>query len=390
MTSATTTPNPPAGVDERQYQINIIAQGVNYFVNTDINSVMYESPTGSGKTYMGLRTAQDTHDVLASRGEDMVIVWVAMRRFLLRQIVKEVEKFGITAPIIPMSMFDSDVANIRKQIGNKKIMIVLDEAHHDAATSMTDVYEKMKPDFILGLSATPYRADKAKLTFSKQIRDAGIHRLISDGYLSKFDLYMAEEWKPETLAELFFRDREKWGRSVFYFLTTDQAQHMHKLLVDGGCPSHLVLGTDNEGTRINQLKDFQSGKVQCLVNCMVLTEGFDCPSLKTAWVRPSSRGPTMQMAGRAFRIHGETPRKQIVQSRDTKWPITKTAPAENQYILQDGKWLSIKANDKVNEISMAALRSSIENTQPMPDFILKKKGISKKTAGARGNGGFWG
>jgi hypothetical protein len=126
------------------------------------------------------------------------------------------------------------------------------------------------------------------------------------------------------------------------------------------------------------IADFRSGKVDALVNCMILTEGFDCPELQTAWVRDSSRGPTMQMAGRAFRIHPDVPRKNIVQSQGTKWPISRTATPEDQYKLVDGEWLSIKPNKKMHDISVAAVRRTIENYQPLPDFITKKSGKGVK------------
>lgn len=82
----------------------------------------------------------------------------------------------------------------------------------------------------------------------------------------------------------------------------------------------------------------------------------------------------MQMAGRAFRIHDDVPRKNIVQSDDTKWPISRTATPEEQFKLVDGKWLSLKPNKKMDEISIAAVRRTIENYQPLPDFITKKTG----------------
>ena len=53
---------------------------------------------------------------------------------------------------------------------------------------------------------------------------------------------------------------------------------------------------------------------------MVLTEGFDDPTLQTVWVRPSGRGPTIQMAGRVLRKCGDMV-KQIVQCRETRHPF---------------------------------------------------------------------
>jgi len=364
--------------ERRPYQDRIIKQVDELFRSDNVNSVMIESPTGSGKSFMGLQCAQELHDRF---GGDLIVVWVAMRRNLLKQIVREIDKFGITADVRPLSMFDKVIRHqiaLEAQRDGKKVMLVLDEAHHDAASSMTDMHKVIDPDYILGLSATPYRIDKAQLCFQKQIRDAGIHRLIFDGYLSKYDLHIIEEWTPEYVAQRYLDDPAKWGKSVFYFLDTTQAARCQKILVDAGIKSHLVLGSEPERVKDQQLEDFENGVVDCLVNCMILTEGFDAPSLKTVWVRDSSRGPTIQMSGRVYRTHPDVPRKNVVQSKNTKWTMSRTAPPEDQYVLKEGVWTNPKPNKNLVEISQKASAIAVKNWKPLPDFIAnrvdKKKG----------------
>jgi superfamily II DNA or RNA helicase len=352
----------------RPYQDRIITKTLGHFYDDQLNSIMIESPTGSGKTFMGLEVAQEMNN----DDPDLTIAWVAMRRFLLGQVTDEMVKHDIKANVVPMSMFDLDGAKqLRAKLGEKPLLIILDEAHHDAAGSMTDLYQALEPDYILGLSATPYRADKAKLCFEKQIRDAGIHRLIQEGWLTKFNMHMIEDWKIPTVLKHYFADPDKWGQSVFYFLTTKEAEECYRGLVAGGVPCHWVQGSDNEATRQEQLADFKSGRVRCLVNCMVLTEGFDCPELETAWVRPSSRGPTMQMAGRVYRLcPGKI--KRVVQSQDTRWPISRTANPERQLVWKDNRWLDAKPNTRLAEIAIASMKSCIDNYQPLPEFLTKQ------------------
>lgn len=266
--------------ERRDYQARIIAKTVNFWREGTIRAILIESPTGSGKTFMGLHACQDFKD---ETGTEPILVWVAMRHHLLEQVVKEHRKFGLNVDLRPLSMFDTKYREtLEAEIEmnpDRPVILCIDEAQHDAATTMTDVYQAIKPDYIIGLSATPYRADKAKLCFEKQIRDAGIHRLISDGYLSKFNLHMLEEWTPESVTRAYFEDPQKWGKSVFYFLNSEQAAECHQRLLAGGATSHLVLGTNNNNDEL--IADFRSGKVDCLVNCMILTEGFDCLSEDT-------------------------------------------------------------------------------------------------------------
>lgn len=352
----------------RPYQDRIIKQVINIIQDGVISSVMIESPTGSGKTFIALEIAQELYQL----DPELTVVWVAMRRFLLGQVMTEIQKHGINANIIPLSMFDLDGAKeIRRKLGDKPILVILDEAHHDAAGSMTDLYQALEPDWIIGLSATPYRADKAKLCFEKQIRDAGIHRLIQEGWLSKFNMHMIDNWKVENVLKHYFMDVEKWGKSVFYFLTQEEAEQCYRGLTQGGIACHWVRGTDKEEVRVQQLKDFEKGKVQCLVNCMVLTEGFDCPSLETAWVRPSSKGPTMQMAGRVYRLY-QGKIKRVVQSKDTKWPISRTAHPERQLVWNDDRWLGAQPNTKLDEISISAIKECITNYKPLPEYMTKR------------------
>lgn len=377
MTTLTLTYTSPRSIFARRpYQARIIDQVVVLFREGSVRSIMIESPTGSGKTFMGLNAAQDYKD---ATGTNPIVVWVAMRQHLLHQVVIEKAKFGLDIDLRPLSMFNEQgrialAAEIAES--GREVILVLDEAQHDAATTMTDVYQAIKPDYVLGLSATPFRVDKAKLCFEKQIRDAGIHRLISDGYLSKFDLHMIDEYTPEKVANCYLAEPDKWGKSVFYFVNTDQALECHLHLLKGGCKNHLVLGGQSDNDTM--IQEFKDGVVDALVNCMILTEGFDCPELKTAFVRDSSRGPTMQMGGRVFRLHESAPRKNIVQSSNTKWPMCKTATPEDQYKLVDGRWLSIKPNKQMDAISQAAIKRVIANYQPLPRFLTDKKVGSKK------------
>lgn len=359
-----------ATIHRRDYQDRIINQTTDLWLGGVIQSIMVESPTGSGKTFIGLSAVQQYKDITQT---DPIVVWTAMRRHLLTQAARERHKFGVDADVRFLSMFDKQGrSTLTDEIANspdRPVIMVVDEAQHDAANTMTDVYQAITPDFTLGLTATPFRADKAKLCFEKQIRDAGIHRLITDGWLSKFNMYMLDDWKPKTVANHYLAEPERWGKSVFYFLNQVQANECYQRLIAGGTRAHLVMsGLDND----SMIEDFQSGKVDALVNCMILTEGFDCPELQTVWVRDSSRGPTMQMAGRAFRIHPDVPRKNIVQSQQTKWPITRTAHAEEQYKWDNDQWAALTPNKMMEEIAVAAIKATVENYQPLPEYILKR------------------
>lgn len=369
-------------VQPRDYQRRIVRTALDMFTgkyvnrngltNTPYKSVMVESPTGSGKTVMGFLTASALSHEIGLDPKDLAVGWIAMRRNLLTQAERENIMKGFNLPNVHfVSMFNKLPEElVRQRNEGKKVLFVVDECHHDAASSMVHLHNLIRPDFVLGLSATPYRTDKTNLCFEKVIKDCGIHQLIAAGYLSPYDHYTIPNWAPETVVERFTAEPERWGKSVMFFKNLELCATAHRLLADAGYHSEVVTG-DSDAEQ--QIDDFQSGKVKILINCMKLTEGFDCPDIKTVWVRDSGKGVTTQMAGRVFRIHPDLPRKQVVQSKVTRWPCLKTAMSKVQYSWENGEWKSLTINPMIEEMTNRSRVAIAIAKIDMPSFITKKQ-----------------
>lgn len=343
-------------VQPRPYQERIIEKTVISFCDKGMRSILIESPTGSGKTVMGLMIARLMQEQLGIR-----VGWIAMRRYLLSQAAEESRARGINVDAEFISMFE-------KNPPTGLDLLIVDEAQHDAAQSMANLHQKIQPRFILGLSATPFRADKVKLCFDSVIRDAGIHSLIQDGYLSSFQHFTIPMHTPEKVVGHYTREPERWGRSIFYFHTIEQCQIADRLLKKAGYRSEVVTGSSD---RESQLAAFKAGKVDVLSNCMVLSEGFDCPELKTVFCRPSCKGVTVQMAGRVLRKHADVPVKQIVQCQKTRWPFSRTATPDVQYVWMNDSWRSLKANPMINEINNRVLLALARTNVSLPKVLQK-------------------
>jgi superfamily II DNA or RNA helicase len=362
-------------LERRDYQLRIVAKTLNYYLCEDIESVMIESPTGSGKTVMG----QLVGYYLWRKGFIDGNSWVAMRRTLLTQAVKSAEKFGMVYPLIPVSMFE-------KNPGPSEFMTV-DECQHDATDSNANIHAKVKPKKILGLSATPFRADRASLFFRKIVKDANIRILIKAGWLSQFDHYNITDWKPHTVATIFLENPEKWGKSVVFFRTEEECLEFQTYLLAHEITCEMVSAkTDKDA----QLDAFERGEIQVLVNMMILTEGFDSPSLQTVFIRPSTKGPVMQMGGRVLRLfkdgEGNNIIKNIVQA-GTKYSFLKVAPARKMYNLKNGVFEEFIENKQIEEIHTAAYQAVIQGmVQKTPEEIQRamsrigwgKTGVKKK------------
>lgn len=358
--------------EPRPYQVRIVNKAVNGFIDKGLRSIMIDSPTGSGKTIMALLIAKALQDTMNAS-----IGWVSMRRNLLSQAARENVVKGIGINMTMISMFD-------KKPPKGLDMLVVDEAQHDAAGSMGHIHAIVEPKWVLGMTATPFRGDRVKLCFDTVIKDAGIHRLIQDGYLSPYWHYTIPDWKPDTVANFYLSEQERWGKSLMYFHTLRDCFHCWQLLKEGGVSCDVVTGdSDCEA----QIKQFHAGELQVLVNCAKLTEGFDAPDLKTVFVRPSIKSVTVQMSGRVFRKHSDIPFKQIVQSSNTKWPFTRTAGAALMHVYVDGCWRTIQPNSQVEEVAKKALVVMATARAELPKFITdqQKKGRVRRGHGGRRN-----
>ena len=350
-------------VESRSYQQRICRKAVDYFAGAPgdgrgvsepaAHSVMVESPTGSGKTVMGLEIARQMQ-----LRYGFSIGWVAMRRNLLAQAEAENRQRGFRVDMQTISMFDKDPPQVD--------MLVVDEAQHDAAASMANLHCDIRPQKVLGMTATPFRTDRIKLCFDKVIKDAGIHQLIQDGYLSRYHHYTISQYTPESVAECYGREPQRWGKSLIFFHRRTQCEACHELLQQRGFRSDVVTATTN---RQRQLADFAAGKIDVLLNMAILTEGFDCPSLQTVFCRPSGRACTIQMAGRAFRKYEAIPFKQVVQCRKTRHPFVKTALPEEQYVWSDEGWLTLKLNRRIAQISNLARHAIAQSQTKLPDLV---------------------
>lgn len=357
------------GVDAqpRPYQVRIATKAIQALLNSHADpfdefagssaSVLIESPTGSGKTVMGLAIAQ-----WMQKHFGLSIGWVSMRRNLLSQAQAENIARGFDVKLELISMFDKDPPKVD--------MLIVDEAQHDAAMSMANLHCTIRPQYILGLTATPFRGDRVKLCFDHVIRDAGIHQLIQDGYLSEYHHYTIEEYTPGAVAETYASDIQRWGKSIVFFHRHDQCVECQEELTLRGIRSEIVTAKSD---RDRQLADFISGKINVLINMNILTEGFDCPDLKTVFCRPSSKACTIQMCGRVFRKHPSHAFKQVVQCQQTPHPILKTAAAIEQYVWAGDQWNSLKMNRQIEAISQRSRRLIAGTQVRLPKLVAALK-----------------
>lgn len=215
-------------------------------------------------------------------------------------------------------------------------LIVIDEAHHVAADSYLRIVDRAKelnPKVnILGVTATPQRADKKALkqVFSnvadvisiKELIDAGnlvrprvfvidcglraelagVRRTVADFDMAEVEKVMDKQAVTDkVIAE--WRDKAGNRKTVVFCSTVEHARHVCQAFADAKVQADIIHGTMSDGSRRSTLLAFEKDKFQVLVNVAVLTEGWDCQTVGcVVLLRPCSFKSTMiQMIGRGLR-----------------------------------------------------------------------------------------
>ena len=347
-------------IEKRPYQERIITKTIDAFTVEECKSVLIEAPTGSGKTFCGLKVLKQLENNFG-----MTFGWVAMRRKLLQQAQEENERIGVNR-IHFISMFDKNPP--------KFDLMLVDECHHDAAATCATLHKLTGAELSLGLTATPMRTDRVKLAYERVISDCGIRFLVEQGYLSPYEQYVIPEYTPEVIAKRFIPEKEKWGKSIIFLKTQDLCCDLNKRLLDAGVKSEIIMGSTPHEEQDNILQRFDEGETQVLVNIYMLTEGFDSPNLRTVWCRDSGRLCVSQMAGRSLRKDPSNPLKiaNIVQSNETRWPFPKTARPKKEYVWadDDSGWRGLEPGPQVDLISQAVRDRLLVKPVNLPTFLF--------------------
>lgn len=205
--------------------------------------------------------------------------------------------------------------------------VIVDEAHHALSKSWQTVLEHFGSAKILGVTATPHRGDKKNLGkfFENIAYEISLLDLVKQGFLSrvkvrtvplKIDLSslgkkagdFSEAESGELLNPLLdqiglaIREFAPDKKSLVFLPLRQTSRRLCSVLQGLGIKAQHVDGDDPE--RKQKLKDFKNGKITHLCNAMLLTEGYDEPSIECIIpLRPTASQPLYaQMVGRGTRI----------------------------------------------------------------------------------------
>lgn len=210
-------------------------------------------------------------------------------------------------------------------------LIITDECHHAAATSYQFVYDGFPEALQLGVTATMARGDGVGLGTQWQdvVYTRSILNGIANGHLvdvkahnidvagmdldrvkvSKGDYQAAdlghalEDNGGDLVVAKAYREHASDRPGVVFTPTVATAELTRDALAAVGITAAAISGATPREERQGIFEDFRTGRTQVLVNCMVLTEGWDAPWASCAVIaRPTRSQPLyIQMVGRVLR-----------------------------------------------------------------------------------------
>lgn len=338
-------------------------------------------PTGCGKTIVFAKITEEC----VRRGDRVLIL--AHRGELLDQAADKIQKAtGLCSAVEKAeqscigSWYRIVVGSVQTLMREKRLSnfsedyfdtIIIDEAHHSISDSYQRVLEHFDNAKVLGVTATPDRGDMKNLgqVFDSLAYEYTLPKAIKEGYLTPIkavtipltldlsgvatqagdfkagdidtalDPYLyqiAEEMKK------YCKDR----KTVVFLPLVKTSQKFRDILNEKDFKAAEVNGNSEDRAEI--LQDFENDKYNVLCNSMLLTEGWDCPSVDCVVVlRPTKvRGLYCQMVGRGTRL---APNKTELLLLDFLWHTERHELCRPAHLICDNEEVAQKMTENLSE-----------------------------------------
>ncbi len=313
--------------------------------------------TGLGKTILAIF---DYATFAESRAEPTRLLFIAHRQEILTQAADQIRRFAdATGRALSVGWcfgddgdLDADVvfASVAKLArpttlarlrGQRFGYVVVDEVHHAAADSYRRVLDAVTYDFLLGLTATPERADEQAYLDAfggREIYRADIGKGIALKHLVSFAYYgvrddidyenipwrnrrfaiedLARAAQTEARMETLLRAwRDHPGtRTLVFCCSVEHARYVRDRLVLEGLRVHVVYAGKGSDDRAQALRALRSNDIDAICAVDVFNEGVDVREIdRVVLLRPTeSRVVFLQQLGRGLRTHEDKERLVVI------------------------------------------------------------------------------
>jgi hypothetical protein len=211
----------------------------------------------------------------------------------------------------------------------------VDEAHHAVAPSYRTILSHMRAGeptgpLLVGFTATPSRGDRVGLAevFDAIVYQRSLREMIAEGWLCRLRAFRVRstidltgvrtrhgDFAEAELAEAVdvadrnalvvqsYRALADGRRALVFAVDVAHAEHLADAFRAAGYAADHVSGRLCVEERRERISAFRTGELEVLTNCMILTEGFDCPEIAAILMARPTQSPLLyaQMVGRGTR-----------------------------------------------------------------------------------------
>lgn len=337
-------PNTPLQKTLRPYQQEIVYKAQNIYLENG-KRVFFIVATGLGKTVIAARLTK----FLWEQGNRKILVLCHAQDLALQleqsfwnELPKEVATrtfFGGIPPIvydgINFGLYQTFLSYLNGISVKDFDVVIVDEAHHALATGFRTCLNYLKPRFLIGMTATPWRGDGKSIidVFGEPIAKVSLVDGMSQGFLAQVDYRLFcdnIDWETvnslssqrlgvkDLNRKLFLPQRDEAIISVIKNVANEQISP--KIIVFSPTIEHgrrmaaqltadglmcVSLSGENKFERRKRLLDFEAGKYIAVTSVDLLNEGIDVPDVNIlVFMRAThSRRIFVQQLGRGLRVH---------------------------------------------------------------------------------------
>lgn len=321
-----------------------------------VDNVMYQMPTGTGKTRLFTSIIRDISVWgLRSNNRPRILI-VAHRTELIVQIHRSLNKYHVSHGVIAGCLKSErklaepvQIASIQTitSSSNRNIaenlnidFIIIDEAHHAIANSYKKLWNYYPESKKLGVTATPWRMNGCGFTevFDVLIPSMPIADFMKQGWLSSYEYFSipansgieasiagikdfdkSGDYKVNAMEQVLDNDHIRAHlldsykqlafkkKGIIYSISRAHSEHICAQYRNIGVRIVNIDSETPEKIREQYVEDFKNGDIDIIVNVDIFSEGFDCPDIEFIQLaRPTkSLVKYIQQVGRGLRKNGD-------------------------------------------------------------------------------------
>lgn len=308
-------------------------------------------PTGAGKTVVAAEIIRSA----VARGRR--VLFLAHRVELLDQTVRKLGQAGVHDVRVIQAAIDlgnpqapvavASIPTLTSKRWSERVpkadLVIIDEAHHCKAPTYERLIQIYAEAHLLGLTATPQRADGKPLgdVFDALVVGSTVRELTALGHLVP-----CRVWAPHDVLEAgqiamspaeVYRQHANNERAVIFCVTVE---HAERVAAEMPVATGVVHGQMAASARASVLDRFKRGELRAVANVHVLTEGWDDPAVAVCILtrKPQHAGTFLQMVGRVLRPAPGKTHAMLLDLGGSVW--THGTPDADRLFALDGKAIS--------------------------------------------------